>query len=152
MKGSFKSKRPPTLSVALKKIVLRTFYFHNLCCSSLISSASCSAMYFFIVPSSIPTVLTKYPLAHMCIPLYLLFNSLCFLIIRSALFPFSILITSDGEYFGGTDKYRCTWSRCMLPCIIVKPFQLHSCSIILCESSFISSSNIRNLYFGTHTK
>ena len=87
-------------------------HFQSVCCfvssSSILSCSSWFSMYFLIISSVIPTVLTKYPLAQNLLPQYTFINSGYLLNKWVALSPLSHFKTCEMEYLGGTDRYRCT--------------------------------------------
>ena len=73
-------------------------------------------LYIFCTSSwvTLPTVETKYPLAHRCWPQYRFFrcvNSMrCFRLV----FPLIYCTAFERERLGGTERRRCTWPGLML--------------------------------------
>ena len=87
-------------------------------------------MYSSIVSlSTAPTVPQKYPLAHICCPQYLFFNSGNSSCINFDDLPFKYCIIWLGDRFVGHDNSICTWSLPIAPSKILIPFTEHPCFI-----------------------
>src|SRR4030042_3754020 len=113
---------------------------------------NCQRTFFLICSSFRPTVLTQYPRAQKCLPQYRFFNSGCLSNILMALLPFRNPTASETECFGGIQSTRCTWSICTFPSIISKFLHSHNSLIVSLVDFPISPFNIRNRYWGHHTK
>ena len=94
-------------------------------------------MYFLIVASSKPTVLTQYPRDQKWSPVTRGLPKIC-LWIRTALFPFTNPITNATLYFGGMLKHMWIWSglkcpsnipipRCRHRSLITSPTRVRNC-------------------------
>lgn len=85
-------------------------------------------MYFFMVPSSNPTVLTQYPRLQKCSPVTPLFPRSCRWI-RTTLFPLMNPIANATLYFGRMLRHIWMWSDIRCPSIISMPRCRHSSRI-----------------------
>ena len=102
------------------------------------SCDSCSLIYFLIVLSFNPTVLTQYPSAQNFLFPYLYFKFECITNIINELFPFRYHIKLGTLYFGGIDSSKCI-------SIISTPFSLlyytyyFVCDKLLCLFTIIKN-------------
>ena len=101
-------------------------YSFTLNLSSAISCFSCSSIYFFIVASFSPTVLTYYPTDQKCLLPNLYFKFAWRSNIISALFPFRYPMKLDTLIFGGILTSIWTWSGIRCPSITSTPLYPHS--------------------------
>jgi len=113
------------------------------------SCFSCSRIYFRMVSSSRPTVLTQYPRDQKLSPVTRLLPALRW--IRTALFPFRKPMTKAMLNFGGTRKHMWTWSGFRCPSNSSTPRCRHKSRKISPVRRFVSPYRDRLRYFGAMT-
>ena len=126
-------------------------YSFTLSLSNAISCFSCSSIYFLMVASFNPTVLTSYPSAHKCLFPNFYFKFACLSNIINPLFPFKYPIKLDTLIFGGILTSSCTCSGIICPSIISTPLYLHNCRKISLMLALYWLYIIFLLYFGVNT-